>query len=94
MTQCYGKALINLFFSKFSRYDVVLFVCLVLLALCLVLRLLLSCIAGQGGELPRGVIDQSDLVRGVPLLVGDENDEDVFEGAVRVSSEESSSVGC
>ena len=50
------------FFSKFSRYDVVLFVCLVLLALCLVLRLLLSCIAGQGGELPRGVIDQSDLV--------------------------------
>ena len=62
MTQCYGKALINLFFFKFSRYDVVLFVCLVLLALCLVLRLLLSCIAGQGGELPRGVIDQSDLV--------------------------------
>ena len=63
MTQCYGKALINFFFfSKFSRYDVVLFVCLVLLALCLVLRLLLSCIAGQGGELPRGVIDQSDLV--------------------------------
>ena len=58
VTQCYGKALINLFFSKFSRYDVVLFVCLVLLALCLVLRLLLSCIAGQGGELPRGVIDQ------------------------------------
>ena len=45
-------------------------------------------------ELPRGVIDQSDLVRGVPLLIGDENDEDVFEGAVRVSSEESSSVGC
>ena len=50
------------FFPKFSRYDVVLFVCLVFLALCLVLRLLLSCIAGQGGELPRGVIDQSDLV--------------------------------
>ena len=40
------------------------------------------------------MIDQSDLVRGVPLLIGDENDEDVFEGAVRVSSEESSSVGC
>ena len=48
----------------------------------------------RAAELPRGVIDQSDLVGGVPLLIGDENDEDVFEGAVRVSSEESSSVGC
>ena len=45
-------------------------------------------------ELPRGVIGQSDLVRGVPLLIGDEIDGDVLEGAERVSSEESSSFGC